>query len=222
MKTGKRLATMVLGLLLANSLLAQTIGVKAGYTLSDMLIEDDGEIITENLDMRSGFHLGPTFEWGISDGAGIETALLITTKGIQLNESETFEGISYSVNSEVNLWYLDIPVFGKLYADVNDIRIYGMAGPYFGIGLSGKTKINESVGGVGNNEEQDIVWGPDNDDDLKRLELGLAVGGGMEVNSFLFEFTGHFGLNNISPQSDYDMVVRNRSFMFSVGYKFHK
>lgn len=222
MKRLVRLLAMVLLTTSAGSLFAQTIGVKAGYTLADMLIEEEGEIISEELEMRSGFHFGPTFEWGIGEEAGIETALLITTKGKRTNELETFEGISYRSNSKVNLWYLDIPVLGKLYADVGQTRIYGMAGPYVGIGLSGITKMEETVGSENYDEEWDIVWGPDEDDDLKRLGLGLAVGGGVEVNSFLFEFTAHFALNNISPQSDYNIVVRNRSFMFSLGYKFHK
>ncbi|QIA07754.1 porin family protein [Draconibacterium halophilum] len=218
----KRLLTVVLFTTFTSFLFAQTIGIKAGYTLSDLLLKEDGESVSDEFDMRSGFHIGPTFEWGIGEGAGIETALLITTKGVKTNESELFEGIAYSSKSKVNLWYLDIPVFGKLYADVNKSRIYGMLGPYFGIGLSGKTKVEEKGGTESFNEEWNIVWGPDEDDDLKRLGLGLAVGGGVEINSFLFEFTAHFALNNISPQTDYDMVARNRSFMFSVGYKFHK
>ena len=139
-----------------------------------------------------------------------------------MDESESYEGITYSASAKVNLFYLDIPVYGKLYADVGQTRIYGMAGPYIGIGLGGKTKVEGSGGGESYNEESSIEWGSDETDDLKRVGLGLAVGGGIEVNSFLFEFTSHFGLNNISPQADYDIVARNRAFMFSLGYKFHK
>ncbi|WP_297101092.1 porin family protein [uncultured Draconibacterium sp.] len=222
MKIVTRLFVLAVFIVFSGSLFAQTIGVRAGYSLSDLFLEEGGESASENFSMRSGFHLGPTFEWDINEGAGIETALLLTTKGVKQDESESYEGITYSSKAKVNLWYLDIPVYGKLYADVAKTRIYGMAGPYVGIGLSGKTKMEESGGGESYDEEWDIVWGPDEDDDLKRLELGLAVGGGIEINSFLFEFTSHFGLNNISPQSDYDIVARNRAFMFSLGYKFHK
>ena len=221
MKTFTRLVVMAAFTCFSVGLFAQTIGIKAGYTLSDMLIKEEGEIISEPLEMRSGLHLGPTFEWPIGEGAGIETALLLTTKGIKMNESDSFEDVPYSINSTIKLWYLDIPVFGKLYTDVNNIKIYGMLGPYVGIGLNGKTKVDETVGSESYDEEYDIVWGSGENDDLKRLGLGLAVGGGVEVNSFLFEFTAHFALNNISPQADYDMVARNRLFMFSLGYKFH-
>ena len=213
MNTVTQMLAVLVFVTLAGSVFAQTIGIKAGYTLSDMLIEEGGEIMTEQLDMRSGFHFGPTFEWGIKEGAAIETALLITTKGIEINESETVGDSWYNTPSEVNLWYLDVPVFGKLYTNVNDIKIYGMLGPYFGFGLSGKIKSEENI---------DIVWGPDEDDDLQRLGLGLGVGGGFEFNSFLIEFTGHFMLNNISPKANSDVTMRNRTFMFSLGYKFHK
>lgn len=222
MKTFSRLLILSVFTILTGSLFAQTIGVKAGYTLSDLLLKEDGESASDDFNMRSGFHLGPTFEWSINEGASIETALLLTTKGIKLDESESYEGITYSSEAKVNLWYLDIPVYGKLYADVGETRIYGMIGPYIGIGLSGKTKMEESGGGENYSDDWDIEWGDSEDDDLKRLGLGLAVGGGIEVNSFLFEFTSHLGLNNISPQSDYDIVARNRAFMFSVGYKFRK
>lgn len=198
MKTFTRFFVVAVFTVLSCSLFAQTIGVKTGYTLSDLFLEEDGESASDNLSMRSGFHLGPTFEWDINEGSGIETALLLTTKGIKLDGSGVFEGISYNTNVKVNLWYLDIPVYGKLYADVGQTRIYGMAGPYIGIGLSGKAKMEES-GGESYEEEWDIAWGDSEDDDLKRLGLGLAVGGGVEFNSFLFEFTSHFGLNNISP-----------------------
>ena len=213
MKTVTQLLAVLVFVTLAGSVFAQTIGIKAGYTLSDMLIEEGGEIMTEQLDMRSGFHFGPTCEWGIKEDAGIETALLITTKGIKITESETVNEFWNRTHSNVNLWYLDVPVFGKLYFDVNDIKIYGMLGPYFGVGLSGKIKSEE---------DRDIVWGPDEDDDLQRLGLGLGIGGGFEFNSFLFEFTSHFMLNNISPEANSDVTMRNRSFMFSLGYKFHK
>ncbi|WP_372650168.1 porin family protein [Draconibacterium sp.] len=222
MKTFTRLLGLAAFTAFSCSLFAQTIGIRAGYTLSDLFLEEDGESASENFSMRSGFHLGPTFEWDINEGAGIETALLLTTKGIKLDESESFEGITYSSEAEVNLWYLDMPVYGKLYADVGQTRIYGMAGPYIGIGLNGKAKMEESGGGENYSDEWDIAWGDSEDDDLKRLGLGLAVGGGIEFNSFLFEFTSHFGLNNISPQANDDIVARNRAFMFSVGYKFHK
>ncbi|SEU01017.1 Outer membrane protein beta-barrel domain-containing protein [Draconibacterium orientale] len=222
MKTLVQVLTAILLSTITSTVFAQTIGIKAGYTLSDMLIKEDGEIMNEALNMRSGLHFGPTFEWGIGEGAGIETALLLTTKGIKMNESESFESIAYSINSKVNLWYLDIPVFGKLYTNLNGIKVYGMFGPYIGIGLNGKTKVEETNGTENFSEEWDIVWGANEDDDLKRLGLGLAVGGGIEVSSFVVEFTSHFGLNNISPQADDDVVARNRSFMFSLGYKFRK
>ncbi|WP_319480350.1 porin family protein [uncultured Draconibacterium sp.] len=222
MKTSTRLLVLAVFIVFSCSLFAQTIGVKAGYTLSDLFLEEDGESASEDFSMRSGFHLGPVFEWDINEGAGIETALLLTTKGIKMDESESYEGITYNAKANVNLWYLDIPVYGKLYADVGQTRIYGMAGPYIGIGLSGKTKMEESGGSENFSEEWGIEWGDSEEDDLKRLELGLAVGGGIEVNSFFFEFTSHFGLNNISPQSDYDVIARNRAFMFSLGYKFRK
>ncbi|WP_297090213.1 porin family protein [uncultured Draconibacterium sp.] len=213
---------VVIFLHISAGLLAQTFGLKGGYTLSDLLLKEDGESVSDEFGMKSGFHFGPTLEWEISEGAGFETALLLTTKGIKMDETETYEGISYSSNAKVNLYYLDIPLMGKLYADVGNARIYGMLGPYVGIGLSGKTKVEEKGGSETYDEEWDIEWGSGDEDDLKRLGFGMAVGGGVEINSLIFEFSSHFGLNNISPQSDYDMVARNRTFMFSVGYKFHQ
>ena len=199
---------------------AQKIGVKVGYSLSDMLLKDDGDNVSDELSAKSGFHFGPTIEFEMNDNFCIETALLFTTKGISVSESETFENISFTTEAELNLFYVDIPVYAKAYIDAGNVKLYGMLGPYVGIGISGKSKMEGSIGPELYSEEDDISWGSDEDDDLKRFETGIALGLGMNLNSFLFEVSTHMSLSNISPQSEYDMIAKNRLFLITVGYQF--
>lgn len=199
---------------------SQIFGLKAGYTLSDMLVKDENGSLADQMSMRSTFHFGMTSEFPVNDNFSIETVLLLANKGASIEESETYENMTFSTKADINLFYLDIPVYAKAYADVNKIRFYGMLGPYVGVGLSGTLKMEGSAGPELYSEEEDISWGSGDEDDLKRLAFGIALGVGAEVNSFRFEFSSHLGLSNLSPHSEYDMTLKNRTFMFTAGYKF--
>ncbi|HYQ59393.1 MAG TPA: outer membrane beta-barrel protein [Draconibacterium sp.] len=205
---------------LTGSLCAQTFGIKAGYTLSDLLVKDGDENLSYDFSMVSGFHMGPTLEIGLFDGFSLETALLFTTKGVKVNTIEFTEGVSLSSKSKVNTIYLDVPLYMRVYRDVGKTEIYALAGTFLGWGLTGKSKMDPGSGGDLYSLENDITWGADDDDDFKRLEVGLGVGGGMVLNSFIIEYSAHFGLNNIAPGTDANTTLKNRAFMFSVGYKF--
>ena len=70
-------------------------------------------------------------------------------------------------------------------------------------------------------EEEDIKWGSDEDeDDLKRLEMGATFGAGLEFGSFLIGANYDLGLSNISSYQDGGATSKNRVIRFSVGYRF--
>ena len=70
-------------------------------------------------------------------------------------------------------------------------------------------------------QEEDVEWGSDKEkDDLKRLDFGLTMGGGVEINSIQIGLTYALGLANISSYTDYGTKINNRVLGLSVGYKF--
>jgi hypothetical protein len=160
-----------------DELYAQNFGIKAGLNLSNMLFENNGGTYSDDFKINTGFHIGATAEFPLTEMFSLEAGLLLSTKGFKMIR-EKFRWDVYEL--KINLLYLDIPLLAKASFDLGSAKIYGVFGPYLGIGLSGKTQSK-----AGPNEEDsitsesDIKWGSNEDeDDLKRIDFGLTMGRG--------------------------------------------
>lgn len=188
---------------------AQIVGVKAGLNLSNMLVKDDDDTYSDDLKMKPGLHLGVTAEIPLDEMISFETGLFFTQKGYKYEQSFMGE----TVDIQLNLNYLEIPLQGKATFDVGGAQIYGLFGPYVGFGLSGKYKYND--------DDDDVEWGSDEDEsDYKRLDFGVTVGAGVQVDAFAFGLSYGLGLANISPYSDGGFREKNRVLGISVAYRF--
>ena len=99
-------------------------------------------------------------------------------------------GETFKYEFKYNLIYLDIPLTAKASFNVGDAKIYGAFGPYIGIGLSGTVKSELSFAGETESDSEIIDWGSDeNNDELKRLDYGLTMGVGVEINSIQIGIT---------------------------------
>ena len=189
----------------------QTITAKAGLNLSTFQDGDDDFDYADEFDyqLKPGFHIGATAEFPISDAIGIEGGLLLSTKGTTYEIDlwgETFE-------ARTHFLYIDIPVTAKGYFDLGGVKGYAAAGPYLGIGISGKSSLND--------ETEDIEFGSD-EGDTKRTDLGLVFGAGVEFSNVVVGLSYNLGLANIVNIDDNDngYHMRNRVLQFTVGYKF--
>ena len=129
---------------------AQTFGVRGGLNVTNMLSKSDAH--TADLKAIVGFHIGGTAEFEITDMFSFETGLFLMTMGYK------YEVLS--VDYKTNLLYLNIPITAKARYELDNFSLYGLFGPYIGLGLSGK---NNSV---------DIEWGSGDSDNLKRFDFG--------------------------------------------------
>jgi outer membrane protein W len=212
MKNLLKLFVVVVVLSMATESFAQTFGIRAGFNLSNMVAKDDNNTYSDDYKMKSGFQIGATAEFPITDIFLFETGLILTTKGFKISESS--DGMDY--DGKLNLMYFEIPITGKAVYEVGDMQIYGIFGPYIGFGLSGKSKYESN----GNSTEESIDWGSNADeDDLKRFDFGLIVGAGVEIQSIQAGISYGFGLTNISPESDGGYKDLNRVLAITVGYK---
>lgn len=212
-----KLLVLVIVFSLATETFAQKFWVKGGMNLADMLIKDDEDNLSDDYKMKPGFHLGATAEMPINEMFSFETGLLLSTKGTKMSEEE--DGDKYE--GKINLMYLDIPLNAKASFDIGGAKLYGTFGPYIGMGLSGKIKSEVTYNGETETDEETVEWGSDEEeDDLKRLDFGLAVGGGVEIKSFQIGLTYGLGLANISSDTEYGMKISNRVLGISVGYSF--
>lgn len=203
----------VFALTMATQSFAQNFRVKAGLNLSSMLIKDDNKTYSDDFKMKPGFHIGATAEFPVTEMFSFETGLLLSSKGFKLSR-EGYEG-------KVSLTYLDIPLTGKTFIDIRGIKAYGIFGPYIGIGLSGKEKFDNTYEGETETDENKIKWGSDEEEsDFKRLDYGVIIGAGVELNVIQIGLSYNLGLANISPSTEDGYKISNRVLALSVAYKF--
>jgi len=205
---------------MASESYAQTFGVRGGLNFSNMLMKDNDGKYSEDFKMKFGFHVGGTAELPINDMFSVEGDLLLSTKGTRLKEEETMMGESVEYKAKLNLYYIDVPITAKAYFDVGDVKIYGAAGPYFGVGLAGKTKTEVTHDGETDKDDEKVCWGSDEDeDDFKRFDFGLTFGAGVTIDAVDVGISYALGLANMSPYKDNGTKVNNRVLGITCGYR---
>lgn len=195
---------------------AQSVGIKAGFNLSDMNMYDDDDSYNDDFDMKPGFHAGFIVDVPLNSFLTFQSGLMFTTKGVK--QTESGDGFDYKFN--LNLQYLDIPLTIKASHELSSsLKMFGTVGPYVGVGILGKFKSELTIGKETEKDEEDVEWGSDEvEDDFKRLDMGAVFGVGVEINSLILGVTYNLGLMNISPYQDNGSTLRNNVLQFSVGY----
>ncbi len=197
-------------------------GVKAGLNFSKFTVEKDEEGYDYSSAHKSkpGISLGVYADYTLSDLLAIESGLQFDQKG---SKAEGNDGGSWSDKYTIN--YFTIPINARVNLAMGDNNIYFLAGPTFGIALSGKNKYEED----GKSEDITIKFEkPKVDEDgdpieggafAKRMNVGLLLGAGYELsNNIGARLTYEIGLNNLSQYSKGE--VKTGVFGIAVTYKF--
>jgi hypothetical protein len=220
-----KILAIVLAFSLGKDVLAQSFGIRGGLNLSNMTVENDIASVNDDLEMNLGYHVGVSAELPLVSFLSLETGVFLTTKGFKISQEESFLGSNFE--GELNLLYLDIPLTAKASLDLGNVKVYGVFGPYFGIGLDGKFETEVSLFGLKNTTEMDVKWSDGNDFDededvyLKRFDYGLVFGAGVEISSFQIGVNYSLGLANVSGISILDEDgIYHRVIGIYVGYNF--
>jgi hypothetical protein len=219
MKIFTKLFIVILLFTISLESFAQSFGIRAGMNLSTVLCKDDDGTYSNNYKMRPGFNVGAIALFPINKTFSFEPGLLLSTKGYKEKYSEP----GYEETENFNLLYIDVPLNVKASFDVGSVKLFGMLGPYIGIGVSGKDKYKGTESGQSFSDSYTVKWGSDADnDDLKRLDFGATIGAGVDIKSFQISISYDLGLANVSSFTDYGTKVKNRVLAISVGYFFKK
>ncbi|TFH36209.1 MAG: PorT family protein [Bacteroidia bacterium] len=218
-KTSKLLLVILLSFL-SYQAFGQKYGIRGGFNLANQVWQEDGDTYSADFKSKPGFHIGGIIEFPFTDLLSLETGLILDTKGLNWKEGDS--GFSYEEN--YSLYYLDVPVVLKAVIEVGgSIGVYAVAGPYFGMGLSGKSKwVYESTGGDESGEDK-VEWGSDPEiDHFKRPDFGLTFGGGVDIKGIQVGVTYDLGLANISSYTDNNAKINNRVLRITGCYWFGK
>jgi long-subunit fatty acid transport protein len=178
-------------------------GAKVALNIASLTgdVEDASSLI--------GFQIGGFAEFKISEKFAIQPELMYSAQGGKLSYSEA----DYSLESDIKLSYLTIPVMAKLYA-VPKFSIE--FGPQIGFLLSAKEDWTESGLGGTFSESEDIK------DSTESVNFGLNFGAGYDFTENLTAgLRYNLGLSNVAKTDAGDnREIKNSVFLLSVGYKF--
>ena len=191
----KRILALSVFALLATGAFAQiSYGVKAGLNISKLTGDAD-------TDSRMAPYFGGFMNYEMSDKFSLQPELVVSMEGGKDEESETYEGKTYSYDATYKLTFLNIPILAK-YKVANGLSL--MAGPQLGFKMSGKAEVED--------EEADM--------DMKGMNLSLALGAGYSLESGLgFDLRYNLGLSNLYD-GEGDGEFKVNTIQIGVNYKF--
>lgn len=212
---------VILSILVSN-IHAQNIGVRGGLNFANVLAVDNDQTYRET-QVNPGIHFGVTADFVITNIISFETGLFYSEKGLKIIEKETDFGVTYQDEYTTNLTYIELPLTAKASFEIAGAKVFGLLGPYFGMGIGGNYKEKIDLGSDVQITTRGVNWGSSkNGDDVKRLDYGLLIGAGAEFRSIQVGLSYGLGLANISPYTDYGSKANNRVLALSVGYVFFK
>lgn len=149
------------------------------------------------------------FQGGILLNYGYDNVFLHT--GLE------YKTINYDAIVENEHWsasqrYIQLPVhlgYRKDLSESTDLILH--VGPYFAYGIGGSLRNNTT--------QTDYDTFSRRNGGI-RFDYGLGLGVGLEINRFIVDLEGSFGVANLERNSDH--TTRNQALLLTVGYRFKK
>jgi hypothetical protein len=182
-----------------------TFGIRGGVNFANLNIAAGN--VSVSTGSTTSFAAGVFADFKVG-AVSIQPALNFTGKGGNIDDGNdnVVDIKTYYAQIPVNIVYRIPAVIGSVY--------FG-AGPYVGIGLSGKSKTTID----GEKKSDDITFGS-GPEDLKRTDFGLNGIAGVEFkNGLILGLNYDLGLSDITNETD-GGSFKNRVFGLSVGFKF--
>ncbi len=202
------------------------IGIKAGVNIASMS-ESSTEATYQDFKNKSvvGFQAGLVFDLGLSDIFTIQPEVLYIQKGgksiARLNDEN-------KVESRLYYNYVEVPVLAKLKFFAGDSKsgFYLIGGPFAGLALGGKSKVTTTLLGASTTSETDFEFdNSDAADRQRRLDWGVAFGGGVKLGNVFLDARYNLGINNLldrdaNNQNDNKPYRRTRGIGLTIGFQF--
>ncbi|UOE51582.1 PorT family protein [Mucilaginibacter sp. SMC90] len=184
-----------------------TVGFKGGVNFATLHATVDGFSGSGNSGSLTSFNVGAFVDFKFGN-VSLQPALNFTGKGGSSSVSIDDEA---SASGKVKLYYLQVPVNVVYHVPAVVGDFYFGAGPYLGMGVSGKSKDD-------NGNSESIKFGS-GQDEIKRTDAGLdAIVGFKFKTGFLINANYDWGLTNITNVDG--IKLTNRVLGISVGYAF--
>lgn len=191
----------LLALLVAQPVSAQfRRGFKAGLNLAGVAYSDDylrfaGVLSdgTVSSKMVVAYHVGAQMEFDINDAMGIGTGFQLNVKGNTFEAEGVTFGIPYTSTNAERAMYLQVPL--AFY--YRKSGFYAGLGPYFGIGIGGKSKITTRFADQTSKRSPDVTFGSGGD--YSTIDFGAGAELGYEIGSIRVSASFSHSIANAAP-----------------------
>jgi hypothetical protein len=209
--------------------------IRAGLNINSMSVggtADDIDFISRALKTKIGFNLGVLGDYAFTDMFGLQSGLILNTRGANAEGKESDYYYDYSATATVSIYELLIPVQLTLniwLSDYSNTSLKLHAGPTLGIALAGSGEVTETY----SSDYYDYYDDTDTDtydgiystygDYVNRFNLGFTIGGGFQFDRFYIGLAYDFGLTNLAKNYNINhgtVNVKTNSLMVNLGYSF--
>ena len=203
--------------------------IKAGLNLANVSVNKNGDV--DDSKTLTSFHVGLAGDIALTSFLSFQPGILFTGKGAKTEVGSSSDATYYKATS--NPYYIEVPVNLVFKVPMTkDSKFFVGAGPYLGIGVAGKNKVEGKYLGVAFNSENSIKFSNDDPTTLnyeegagfgimRRFDYGLNGTAGLEGKSMLFSVNYGLGLAKLQSGSDNsaDNSNKHRVLSFTVGFK---
>jgi hypothetical protein len=201
MPTTRRFSAAIIAILISSAVPAFgqgfSMGAKGGGSFANVKFDTSGDTSARWFPVAGLF---ATFapHWGVS----LQPEVVYSMKGARLGGG--------GAPTLVMLDYVEVPVLGRVSMTAFGRRLYVIAGPSFAVRVRARTRTTFSDV----TEEIDIA------DQVKRFDVGIAGGGGVEFGALVFDARYTFGLTDIDKDKSDASSAHNRVFSLTGGWRF--
>ena len=213
-------------MLVAGTASAQ-LSVNAGYLNGTMKNHVEatvlGKTITNDttVSMGSGFFVGGSYNVELIGGLGVAPGVYINY--LSRKDEDTFLGAKFT--NTTNMLDINVPImidYKLTFGD--DFAVFAFVGPNIRFGLSANSKtVNDKTDDV---VKDDLYVKEDGETDanvMKRFDIGLMFGAGVQYNSFRLQAGYNMGLLDrcaYKDDSNSKIDMKANNFFVGVGYAF--
>lgn len=201
--------------------------LRVGYNAANISVNNNGDV-DENK-VLSSFQVGVMGDVKIMPFLYLQPGILFTGKGSKTQSGNVTDPTYYRATT--NPMYVEIPV-NLVFKTPGPLRFFVGAGPYLGIGVSGKNKVEGKFFGTSFASEEKIEWSNDDPATLdyeegagygimKRFDYGLNAVAGIEVSKVVLALGYGHGLAKLQSGSNSgaDENNKHRVLSFTLGVK---
>lgn len=197
----------------------QYVSLKGGVNMANQIAKDNSTTYSSDYSNRIGYHVGLVAGIGAGPIAA-EGGVLVSSKGFNSSYTVNQGGTATTFTGYSNLTYLDIPINLKLRAGLGGARVFVTAGPVFSFGLTGTNYEEQTAAGMDPvSEETDVIWGDSDDSHYKQMDIGVGLGGGLQLGKISLSATYNWGLINLAPNPSNGEEIKSRTLQFTLGFK---